>query len=89
MQWNPKLVIALSTAVVLLGAQSAQAMQQTEEGEGCIGIFYFEVQSCPEDMKQACADHFGPILGCGKPKQANCGPNGEQILVQCAYNRPD
>jgi len=32
MQWNPKLVIALSTAVVLLGAQ-AKSLQAEPEGQ--------------------------------------------------------
>lgn len=82
-------IINLSALVTIAGF-SVQSHQARETG-GCTGVLSFQVSSCPaeeSDMKDACKAHFQPLLGCGKPGEALCGPNGtsEEVYIFCNYN---
>jgi hypothetical protein len=63
MKWNPKLVIALSTAVVLLGAQ-AKSLQAEPEGPCPWGVCIID-GTCPE---------FGAANACylGRDQSPGC-----------------
>lgn len=82
-------IIGLSALATLAGFVLYPQIAREPE-PGCTGVLHVPVSNCDgdeDDWKTICKNHFGPILGCGKPGAAACGSNGgPELYVACNYN---